>query len=165
MLQAIGKPFGWLLLKLYELTGNYGIALILFAVVIRLILMPFTVKSRLGVMKTQLIAPQMKELEKRHGTNSPKYAEEVRKLYKEEGIKPLSSCLWAFIQFPILLALYPAGPLSGYPLPTHRNDGCTGCPFAERRRNCRKTHRAGLFHNHVINICPDSTDRVHIQKF
>ena len=65
MLQAIGKPFGWLLLKLYELTGNYGIALILFAVVIRLILMPFTVKSRLGVMKTQLIAPQMKELEKR----------------------------------------------------------------------------------------------------
>lgn len=108
MLQAIGKPFGWLLLKLYELTGNYGIALILFAVVIRLILMPFTVKSRLGVMKTQLIAPQMKELEKRHGTNSPKYAEEVRKLYKEEGIKPLSSCLWAFIQFPILLALYQA---------------------------------------------------------
>ena len=110
MLQAIGKPFGWLLLKLYELTGNYGIALILFAVVIRLILMPFTVKSRLGVMKTQLIAPQMKELEKRHGSNSPKYAEEVRKLYKEEGIKPLSSCLWAFIQFPILLALYQGLP-------------------------------------------------------
>lgn len=108
MLQTIAKPFGWLLLKLYELTGSYGLALILFALVIRLILLPFTVKSKLSLMRTTRLTPQIKELEKRHGANSKKYADEVRKLYKEEGASPSSGCLWTFIQLPILLALYQA---------------------------------------------------------
>lgn len=107
-MQTLAKPFGWLLLKLYELTGSYGAALILFALAIRVILLPFTIKSKLGMMRTTRLAPQLKELEKRHGANSKKYADEMRKLYKEEGVSPSSSCLWTFIQLPILLALYQA---------------------------------------------------------
>lgn len=108
MLQTIARPFGWLLMKLYEFTSSYGLALILFALLIRLILLPFTVKSKLSLMKTSRLAPQLKELEKKHGANSRKYAEEMRKLYKEEGASPTSGCLWTFIQLPILLALYQA---------------------------------------------------------
>lgn len=108
MLQTIAKPFGWLLLKLYELTGNYGIALILFALGVRLIMLPFSVKSKMSMLKTTPLQAQMKELEKKHGANSQKYADEVRKLYKEAGASPMSGCLWSFIPIPIMLALYQA---------------------------------------------------------
>lgn len=106
MLEAIAKPFGWLLKFLYEFTGNYGIALILFALVIKLILLPFMIKSKKSTLRTARLTPKMKELEKKHGANKQKYNEEVQKLYREEGINPMSGCIWTLIPFPILLALY-----------------------------------------------------------
>ena len=108
MLQTIAKPFGWLLLKLYQFTGNYGISLIIFALGVRLIMLPFSMKSKLSMMRTTRLQPQIKELEKRHGANSKKYADEVRKLYKEEGVNPSSGCLWSFLPIPIVLAVYQA---------------------------------------------------------
>ena len=108
MLQTIAKPFGWLLLKLYELTGNYGVALIIFALGVRLIMLPFSVKSKMSMLKTTPLQAQIKELEKKHGANSQKYADEVRKLYKEAGASPMSGCLWSFLPIPVMLALYQA---------------------------------------------------------
>ncbi len=107
-MQTLARPFGWLLLKLYELTGSYGVALILFALLIRLILLPFTIKSKMSLLRTSRLQPQVAELERRHGANSRKYTEEVRKLYKEEGASMTSGCLWTFIQLPVLLLLYQA---------------------------------------------------------
>lgn len=106
MFEAIAKPFGWLLKFLYEFTGNYGIALILFALVIKLILLPFMVKSKKSTLRTARLQPKMKELEKKHGANKQKYNEELQKLYREEGINPMSGCIWSLIPFPILIALY-----------------------------------------------------------
>lgn len=106
MFNTIAKPFGWLLLNLYKLTGSYGVSLILFACIIRIILMPFTIKTKNSSMRMQIVQPRIKALEKRYGTNSPKYAEEVRRIYKEENIKPTAGCLFALIQFPIIFALY-----------------------------------------------------------
>ena len=108
MLNAIAKPFGWLMMRLYEFTGNYGIAVILFALVVKLILLPFQMKSKRGMMQQQRLQPQLKELEKKHGANKQKYSEEVQKLYKEEGVNPMSGCIWSLIPFPILIALYQA---------------------------------------------------------
>lgn len=115
MLNAIAKPFGILLLWIYQFVGNYGVSIILFACVVKLILLPFQMKSKKSMMRMNRLGSKMKELEKRHEGNQRKYQEEVAKLYKEEGVSPMSGCLWTLIPFPILLALYQA---IRYPLTT-----------------------------------------------
>lgn len=102
----ITMPFSWLLTVLYNLTTNYGVAVILFALIVKLILLPFQMKSKRSMMRTTRLQPRLKELEKRHEGNKQKYQEEVAKLYKEEKINPMSGCLWSLIPFPILIALY-----------------------------------------------------------
>ena len=104
----IAKPFGWLMLTLYNWTGNYGVAVILFALVVKLILLPFQYKSKKSMMRMTRMNPRLKELEKKYGNDQQRYQQEMQKLYKEEGINPMSGCLWSLLPFPILLALYRA---------------------------------------------------------
>ena len=106
MWAAITKPFAWLMVKLYELTGNYGVSIILFALVVNLILTPFMAKSKKGMMRTSRLQPQMQELQRRHEGNPQKLNQEMQKLYQENGASPMSGCLWSLIPFPILIALY-----------------------------------------------------------
>jgi YidC/Oxa1 family membrane protein insertase len=108
MLNAIAKPFGVLLLWLYHLVGNYGVAIFLFALVVKLILLPFQMKSKKSMMRMSALNPQLQELQKRHEGNPRKLQEETSKLYKEEHVSPMSGCLWSLIPFPILIALYQA---------------------------------------------------------
>ncbi|MDR1131420.1 MAG: YidC/Oxa1 family membrane protein insertase [Oscillospiraceae bacterium] len=104
--EIVTAPFSWLLTTLYSLTFNYGLAVILFALVIKIILLPFQMKSKRSMMRTARLTPLLKELEKKHEGNKQKYQEEVAKLYREEKVSPMSGCLWTLIPFPILLALY-----------------------------------------------------------
>ena len=105
-MSIITVPFSWLLMTLYNLFENYGVAIILFALVVNAILTPFMGKSKASMMRQQRLQPRLNELQKRHGANPQKYNEEVQKLYREENIKPLGGCLWSLIPFPILIALY-----------------------------------------------------------
>lgn len=105
-MKLIATPFGILMMWLYNITQNYGVAIILFAVIVRLIMLPFQMKSKKGMMRTQLIQPRQQELQKKYGSNQQKYSEELQKLYKEEGVNPMGGCLWSLIPFPILIALY-----------------------------------------------------------
>ena len=102
----IRVPFGYLLEFLYNVTNNYGIALILFALVVKLILLPMGMKSKKSTMKMSRVSPYLKELEKKYGNDQQKYQQEVMKFYKEEGISPTGGCLWSFIPLFILLPLY-----------------------------------------------------------
>jgi len=97
-----------LLLWLYNLVNNYGIAIFLFALVVKLILLPFQMKSKKSMMRMSALQPQVAELQKRHEGNPRKLQEETSKLYKEEHVNPMSGCLWSLIPFPILIALYQA---------------------------------------------------------
>ena len=108
MLKAIAKPFGALMLWLYNLTGNYGVAVILFALVVKLIMLPFQLKSKKSMMRMSRMTPRLKELEKKFGNDQQRYQMEMAKLYKEEGVNPMGGCLWSFLPFPILIALYQA---------------------------------------------------------
>lgn len=108
MLSTIAKPFGMLLMWLYNMVQNYGVAVILFALIVKLIMLPFMAKSKKSTMRTTRLTPKLKEIEKRHGANKQKYSEEVQKLYREEKINPMSGCLWSLLPFPILIALYEA---------------------------------------------------------
>ena len=106
MWAAITKPFAWLMVKLYELTGNYGVAVILFALAVNLILTPFMAKSKKSMMRSTRLQPRIQELQKRHEGNPQKLNQEMQNLYREEGVNPMSGCLWSLIPFPILIALY-----------------------------------------------------------
>ena len=99
-------PFAWLVRLFYNLTNSYGVALILFTLVIKLIMLPFQMKSKKSMMRMSRVSGQMQELQKRYAKNQAKLQEEMQKLYEEEGVNPMSGCLWSFIPFPILIALY-----------------------------------------------------------
>ena len=99
-------PFAWLVRLFYNLTNSYGVALILFTLVIKLIMLPFQMKSKKSMMRMSRVSGQMQELQKRYAKNQAKLQEEMHKLYEEEGVNPMSGCLWSFLPFPILIALY-----------------------------------------------------------
>ena len=100
------KALGSVLLFFYDLFNSYGWAILLFGLIVKLIMLPFQMKSKHSMMRTTMLTPRVKELEKRYGTNKQKYQEEVAKLYKEAKINPMSGCLWTLIPFPILIILY-----------------------------------------------------------
>ena len=90
-------PFARLMEFLYNWTQNYGVSVILFALVVNLILLPFMAKSKKSMMRTTRFQPKMKALEKKYADNKEKYQQEVAKLYREEGINPMSGCLWSLL--------------------------------------------------------------------
>jgi len=106
MTNIITAPFAWILMEFYNFTLNYGLAVILFAVVLKLILLYPMMRSKYSMMRSARLTPYMKELEKKHEGNKAKYQEEVAKLYKEEKINPMSGCLWSMIPMIILFMLY-----------------------------------------------------------
>lgn len=104
--QLICRIFSWPLVKIYEMTGNYGVAIICFAFIVNLIMLPFMAKSKKGMMRTSRIQPKIQELQRRHEGNPQKLNQEMQKLYREEGVNPMGGCVWSLIPFPILIALY-----------------------------------------------------------
>jgi len=99
-------PFAWVLRTFYELTGSYGWALVLFTIVVKLITLPFQMKSKKSMMRMNLFQPKMKEIQTKYANNPTRMNEEMQLLYTQEGVNPMSGCLWSFLPFPILIALY-----------------------------------------------------------
>lgn len=99
-------PFAWLVRLFYNLTNSYGMAIILFTLVVKLIMLPFQMKSKKSMMRMTRMNGRLQEIQKKYANNQTKQAEEMQKLYAEEGVNPMSGCLWSFLPFPILLALY-----------------------------------------------------------
>ena len=99
-------PFAALLRLFYNLTGSYGVAIILFTLVIKLILLPFQMKSKKSMIRMSRMNGKIQEIQKKYANNQVKMQEEIQKFYAEEGVSPMSGCLWSFIPLPILLALY-----------------------------------------------------------
>lgn len=104
--ELVCRIFSWPLVKIYEMTGSYGISILFFALIVNLIMAPFMAKSKKSMMRTTRIQPKLQELQRRHEGNPQKLNAEIQKLYQEEGINPMSGCLWTLIPFPILIALY-----------------------------------------------------------
>lgn len=102
------RPFGIFLKLLYDLTGNYGWALIIFTVIVNLLLMPLSIKQQKSTMAMQKIQPKMNEIQKKYQYDKEKQSQEMMKLYQEYNINPMSGCLPLLIQFPIIIILYQA---------------------------------------------------------
>ena len=102
----IRVPFGYLLEWLYQFANNYGVALILFSLIIKLVLLPMSIKSKKSMLKMSRLSPIVKAMEVQYGDDKQKYQQAVQQLYKEEGISMGGGCLWSFIPLLILLPLY-----------------------------------------------------------
>ena len=100
------QPFAWLLLTFYNWFDTYGLALILFGVVIKLILFPVTLKSQKSMIQTSLLSGKMQQLQKQYGKDRERYNMEVQKLYEREKVNPMGGCLWSFIPVVLLIALF-----------------------------------------------------------
>lgn len=95
----------------YSMTGslgipNYGVAIILLTLVIKLILYPLTLKQVRGMKAMQELQPKMKELQEKYKGNPEKLNKEMALLYKESGVNPLSGCLPLLVQMPILMGIF-----------------------------------------------------------
>ena len=100
-------PFSWLLEVFYNFCGSYGLALILFALVVKVVLFPLSLKGKRSMIQMNMLQGQMQKLQKQYGNNRERYNEEVQKLYAKEKINPMGGCLWSFIPLIILMVLYP----------------------------------------------------------
>ena len=102
----IRVPFGYLLEWLYVFANNYGVALILFSLIVKLVLLPMSIKSKKSMLKMSRISPLVKSLEAKYGDDKQKYQQAVMQLYKEEGVSTTGGCLWSLIPLLILFPLY-----------------------------------------------------------
>ena len=99
-------PFALLVKLFYNMTNSYGVAIILFTIAVKLILLPFQIKSKKSMIRMNRMQGRMQELQKKYANNQVKLNEEMQKLYAEEGVNPMGGCLWSFLPLPIMIALY-----------------------------------------------------------
>lgn len=105
--KIITVPFGYLLDWLYQFTTNYGVALILFAIVVQVVLMPMTAKSKKSMMKMSRLQPRIQEIQKKYENDKQKQQEAIQALQKEEGASlGCGGCLWSLLPMLILFPLY-----------------------------------------------------------
>ena len=103
----ITVPFGWLLGFLYDLTSNYGVAMILFALIVQLVLTPINAKSKKSMMKMSRLQPRIQEIQTKYAHDQQKQNEMIQKLQQEEGASMgMGGCLWSFVPLLILFPLF-----------------------------------------------------------
>ena len=107
LIRPISKFMLQLLTWIHNVIPNWGIAIIILSLIIKIVLSPLTHKGTRSSQKMQEIQPMVKEVQNKYKDNPKKAQQEVMKIYKEHGVSPLGGCLPLLLQFPILFALYP----------------------------------------------------------
>ena len=106
-MEIITVPFGWLLNFLYQFTGSYGLSLILFAILVQVVMLPITAKSKKSMMKMTRMQPRINAIQQKYANDKQKQQEAIQQLQKEEGATMgCAGCLWTFIPLLILIPLY-----------------------------------------------------------
>jgi len=103
---AISNLFGYLLNWLYEIFNNYGIAIIIFSIILKIILIPITIKQQKAMKKSAKMQEEMNEIQKKYKNNPEKLNQETINLYKREKMSPFSGCLSSILQLIIILAVF-----------------------------------------------------------
>ncbi len=102
----IAKPIGYLLMWIYKIVGNYGIALIILTFIVKLVLYPLYAKQIKSSADMAEMSEKTQEIQRRYANDREKMNEEMQKLYTEVGFNPMSGCLPMLIQFPIIMGLF-----------------------------------------------------------
>lgn len=102
---SISKLLGHIIKFIYDLVPNYGWAIIIFTIIVRLILLPLNIKQQKSMMRMQKVSPLLNELQEKYKNDKDKLSKETMKIYKDYKISPTAGCLPMLIQLPILFAL------------------------------------------------------------
>ena len=103
---SVSNLFGYALNFIYEMIQNYGLAIILFSVLLKIILLPFSIKQQKTMKKTAELQVKVKEIQEKYKNDQMKLNQEIMDLYKKENMSPLSGCLPSIIQIILLLAMF-----------------------------------------------------------
>jgi YidC/Oxa1 family membrane protein insertase len=106
LLDIIARPLFWLLLKFHELSGNWGVAIILLTILIKLIFFPLSAASYKSMAKMKLVTPRMTKIREMYGNDRQRMNQAMMELYKTEKINPLGGCFPILVQIPVFIALY-----------------------------------------------------------
>ena len=98
--------FSWLLFALYSIIPNYGVAIIVLTVLVRVVTMPLTNRQMRSMERMRAVQPKVKALQEKHGDDRQKQSEEMMKLYRAEGVNPLGGCFPMLLQLPVFIGLF-----------------------------------------------------------
>lgn len=102
----IVQPMGFIIEFIYNFIPNYGVALILFTILIKLLILPLNLKSQRSMVKQQKLMPQIQELQRKYANDKEKLNKEMMELYQANGANPATGCLPLLLQFPIIIGLF-----------------------------------------------------------
>ncbi len=102
----ITTPLGYILSTIYSLVQNYGVAILIFTIVVKLIMLPLVAKQQRSMYQIQKIQPQLDKIQKKYANDKNKLQQETMKIYQDNKVNPAGGCLPLLIQFPIIIGLY-----------------------------------------------------------
>ena len=102
----IASIFGYILKFIYNLTNNYGVAIIIFSFLLKLLLLPVSIKQQKTMKKTAKVQAKVKEIQEKYKNDQTKMNQEIMSLYKSENVSPLGGCLPALFQILFLIAMF-----------------------------------------------------------
>jgi YidC/Oxa1 family membrane protein insertase len=111
-LGSIEKVLLWFLELAYHVTGNYGVAIIILSILLKVIFWPLSRRSYRSMQEMQKVQPEMKMLQEKYKDDKQRLNQEMMALYKRRKVNPVGGCLPMLVQFPFLIALYKALPLA-----------------------------------------------------
>lgn len=106
LITFFAKPVFYLLEFLYDLLGNWGWAIVLLTIIVRLVLFPLSYRGMIGMQKLKDLAPEMKEIQAKYKTDPQKMQKHMMDLYRKHGANPLGGCLPLLLQIPVFFAIY-----------------------------------------------------------
>jgi YidC/Oxa1 family membrane protein insertase len=106
MFQVIATVFGYLLKLLYSVVNNYGLAIILFTIIIKIVLLPLSIKQQRTTKKSSELQEKIKTIQFKYKNDPEKMNQEMMNLYKNENMSPFSGCLTAIVQFLLLISIF-----------------------------------------------------------
>lgn len=104
--KIFSTPFGYVMRYIYQFVGDYALAIFLFALLVKVLMMPLNMKSKRAMMAVQRLNPKIQQIQKTYGRDQRRMNEELQKLYEKEGVSPMSGCGTQLIILPIMIGLY-----------------------------------------------------------
>lgn len=102
----VSIPFGYVMRFIYDLVGNYGLAIILFTILCKIILLPMTIKQKKSTLAMQALQPKLLAVQKKWSADRERMAAETQKVYEDAGVSPMGGCGTTLLTFPIMIGLY-----------------------------------------------------------
>jgi YidC/Oxa1 family membrane protein insertase len=105
-IEPLTKFFTTVLKALYAIIPNYGVAIIILTILVRVVTAPLTIKQMRSMERMRSLQPKMKEIQEKHADDRQKQSEETMALYRSEGVNPLGGCFPMLLQFPVFIGLF-----------------------------------------------------------